>query len=91
VCPLRRLVREGERFVAGSKSEEFLDGFSVQFCRVDKAYYEEYLGWNIWLYGGNTFETLQIVYPTTDGVWPWESAASDWFRTWQPVLGDGAA
>lgn len=84
-----RLVRKGARFVAGARSEEFLEGFSVQFGLVDKAYYEAYLGWNIWLYGGSSFETMQIVYPTTDGIWPWDSSASEWFRAWQPVLRDG--
>ncbi len=30
----------------------------------------------------------QIIYPTTDGVWPWEPTASDWFRQRQPILSE---
>jgi len=31
-------------------------------------------------------EVLQLVYPNTSGVWPWDEAADDWFRSWQPIL-----
>ena len=64
----------------------FIEGFDCQFREVHVSHYREYLGWDTWLYGGTEFRVLQIVYPTTAGVWPWEPDASDWFRAWQPVL-----
>jgi hypothetical protein len=81
-------VRAGERFRTGERYSGFLDGFPVQFESVAPQHFDENLGWNKWLYGGNTFEALQIIYPTTEGVWPWEPAASEWFRQRQPILND---
>jgi hypothetical protein len=79
-------VRAGERFLAGSQYEGFLEGFKVQFEVVASRHFDDYLGWNKWLYGGKNFEVFQIIYPTTDGVWPWQPTASGWFRQRQPVL-----
>lgn len=80
-------VRAGERFTSGVRYDGFLEGFPVEFVLVGAEYFDEYLGWNKWLYGGVSFEVLQLIYPTTDGVWPWESDASEWFRERQPILG----
>lgn len=79
-------VRAGERFAAGCRYDGFLVGFKVQFEVVTPEYFDEYLGWNKWFYQGADFDVLQIIYPTTDGVWPWEAAASEWFRQRQPIL-----
>jgi hypothetical protein len=81
-------VRAGEKFEPGCRYEGFLEGFKVQFEVVTSDHFDEYLGWNKWLYRGKSFEVLQIIYPTTDGVWPWEPAASQWFRERQPILCD---
>ncbi|RUX71406.1 DUF4262 domain-containing protein, partial [Mesorhizobium sp. M7A.F.Ca.CA.004.08.2.1] len=32
------------------------------------------------------FRVLQLIYPTVDGIWPWQAEASNWFRAWQPLL-----
>jgi len=86
-------VRSGERFVPGSRDDGFLRGFAVQFEEVVPKHFDDYLGWAIWLYGGTNFKALQIIYPTTEGIWPWEPSASEWFRQRQPILseklGDG--
>ena len=79
-------VREGEMFTTGRRCAGFLEGFDVLFEKVDEEFYREYFGWDLWLYAGPAFDVLQIVYPTTAGIWPWEPAASDWFRKRQPLL-----
>ena len=81
-----RRVRDGEVFVPGLLYPEFVERFQITFEKVDQRFYAEYLGWNLWLYAGPDFEVLQLVYPTTTGAWPWQPSASDWFRTWQPIL-----
>jgi Domain of unknown function (DUF4262) len=81
-------VRGGESFAAGARYEGFLEGFRVQFEVVTPDHFDKYMGWDKWLYRGKTFEVLQIVYPTTDGIWPWEPRADEWFRTRQPILSD---
>lgn len=79
-------VRAGERFQDGQLSSGFLEGFDCCFREVDRVHYREYFGWDIWLYGGETFDVLQLVYPNTSGVWPWEIQADEWFTSWQPIL-----
>jgi Domain of unknown function (DUF4262) len=83
-----RRIRAGEQFARGARYEGFLEGFQVQFEAVAPEHFDEYLGWDKWLYGGKNFEALQIIYPTTDNVWPWEPGASDWFRQRQPILSE---
>ncbi|MFN7972993.1 MAG: DUF4262 domain-containing protein [Acidobacteriota bacterium] len=79
-------VRAGERFEPGQRASGFLGGFDVEFRRVDRSHYREHLGWALWLHQGIDFETLQLVYPNTSGVWPWEAESDDWFRARQPLL-----
>lgn len=83
-------VRAGELFVAGTPYLGFLNGFPVYFRQVLEAHRKTYMLSATWLYGGTDYQALQIVYPTTDGIWPWDAAASDWFRGNQPLL-DGVA
>jgi Domain of unknown function (DUF4262) len=88
-----RRVRTGERFAAGQIASGFIEGFNCHFRPVHSSHHRAYLGWDVWLYHGE-LQVLQLVYPTTAGVWPWDSEADDQFRAWQPLLekpeGDGA-
>jgi hypothetical protein len=81
-----RRIRAGEPVAAGQKYSGFIEGFDVLAERVHTSNYHEYLGYNLWLYQGPDFEVLQLVYPNTSGVWPWEDSANEWFRNWQPML-----
>jgi len=80
-------VRAGERFEAGRQYADFLEGFMVFFEPVDRQHYKEHFGYDLWLYGGEDFAVLQLIWPTTSGVWPWEPEASEWFKVNQPLLG----
>jgi hypothetical protein len=80
-------VRAGERLEPGQFYAGFLEGFDVAVAEVPHAAYAEYLGQSLDFYGGPTFRVLQIIYPSTLGVWPWAPDAEPSFRAWQPVLG----
>ena len=81
-----RRVIAGERFPDGATAEGFLQGFPCLLRSVDRRHYQEYFGWNRWLYGGNEFDVLQMIYPSTDGIWPWDADASEYFKTRQTLL-----
>jgi hypothetical protein len=81
-----RRVRAGENFVPGARYSGFIEGFDVLVERVHESHYDEYFGYNRWLYRGSNFEVLQLVYPNTSGVWPWDENADAWFRARQPRL-----
>lgn len=86
-----RRVRAGERFEVGRRYGGFIEGFELQVVAVAKAHYRAYFGWALGLYEGSDFRVVQLIYPTTDGVWPWDAHASDGFRAYQPILGDTGA
>ena len=79
-------VRDGERFESGKPYSDFLEGFDVFFEEVPLSVYEDYFGQDIDFYGGTNFKVLQLIYPTTKGIWPWASDAPESFRKWQPIL-----
>ena len=82
--------RSGESFVPGIPYVGFLSGFPVYFRPVLEEHRKTYMLSATWLYGGTDYQALQIVYPTTDGIWSWDTAASVCFRNNQPLL-DGVA
>jgi hypothetical protein len=82
-----RRVRAGESFEPGKRYAGFIEGFEMLALQVERTHYPEYFGWDLWLYKGDGFEVLQLVYPNTSGIWPWQNEADDWFRAWQPILG----
>jgi hypothetical protein len=61
-------------------------GFSCAIGAVDPSHFKEYMGWALWLYEGANFRALQIIFPSTANVFPWEPAASVSFRDRQPLL-----
>ncbi|MBK8235898.1 MAG: DUF4262 domain-containing protein [Deltaproteobacteria bacterium] len=81
-----RRVHGGERFAAGRFHAGFLDGFEVTFERVDRRHYRDHFGWARWLYDGDAFEAVQLVYPSTSGIWPWDTGGPDVFGRDQPLL-----
>src|SRR5438128_1624775 len=79
-------LKGGESFEVGNFYSGFIEGFDCYLETVHTKHFREYLGWDIWLYKGTNFAAMQFVYPTTSGVWPWEAAASERFKHWQPIL-----
>jgi Domain of unknown function (DUF4262) len=84
-------IRNGEKFEIGKNYPDFIEGFEVLVSKVDKSHFQEYFGFNRWLYDGDNFDIVQLVYPNTSGVWPWQKEADDWFRSWQPILASASS
>ena len=53
---------------------------------VAKNHYQEYLGWNRWLYAGDDFPCVQIVWSDRAGVFPWQDGFDPTFANDQPDL-----
>ena len=79
-------AREGFRYEAGDVVDGLLEGFPVTFRPVPPEHVEPHFGWARWFYDGGDFPTLQLVFPTTAGIWPWDAGASASFLAAQPVL-----
>lgn len=79
-------VRDGEEFESNKEYSDFLTKFKVRFEAVHNGHYEDYFGRAIDHYGGQEFPVLQMILPSTSGVWPWDANASEEFKSGQPVL-----
>jgi hypothetical protein len=66
------LMREGRRFRTGRRTSGILGGYSAVFVEVDPRYYREYVGYARWLYRGDDFPMLQLVWPDREGRFPWD-------------------
>lgn len=65
-------IKGGKTITPGEFHEGVLDNFLCYFGSVSTEYYREYVGWASWFYGGDNFPLLQCVYPTVQGIFPWE-------------------
>jgi hypothetical protein len=67
--------------------DNVLPGSLCHFIEVHPRYYPDYVGFARWYYRKRTFPMMQIVWPNTDGQYPWEEDAPESFKEWQPMLG----
>ena len=65
-------IKEGKTFSPGEFHEGVLDDFLCYFAAVHPEHYRDFVGWARWYYGGDDFPLVQCIYPTTNGVFPWE-------------------
>lgn len=64
-----------------------LKGHACAFVRVPQAQYRDYVGYARWYYEGNDFTLYQIVWPSRDGHFPWDTDAAAAYVAAQPLLG----
>ena len=81
-------IRRGDRYSAGSQSEEFLEDRVCAFRTMPESQYRHYLGWNLWFHDGAAFPALQMVWTDREGRWPWETTVDPAVRERQPAIED---
>lgn len=80
-------VEDEEIIEPGVNYKGFLDGDAeVTFLEVDKEFYEEYLGYGKWFYGGEDFPALQLVWPDKKKRFPWDQKFDENLQFIQPLL-----
>jgi Domain of unknown function (DUF4262) len=67
---------------------QLLLGMKCRFIEVLPRYYSDYVGFANWFYRKRQFPLYQIIWPNSEGIYPWASNASRTFKEWQPVLGE---
>ena len=82
-----RQLRAGKRFRRGRKYRGFLEGFAVLFEPARHERFRHYTFGCARYYGHEEYEVVQLVWPSTAGVWPWNKSASKWLVRNQPMLG----
>ena len=79
-------IKEGKTFSTGEFHEDVLEDFLCYFGDVPKSHYPDYAGWASWFYEGDNFPLLQCVYPTVQGIFPWEKNFPEDTRWLCPML-----
>ena len=81
-------IKQGELFEFGKFYSDFLSGFDVCFIDVAEKYHNEYsLACNTH-YGEGEYKLVQMIWPTTDGQWPWDKDTSEFYQWAQPILNE---
>ena len=82
-----RRIRKGQAFYRGVPYKGFLRGFPVYIEPVLKNRNADYTYGCDRFYGDEPYSVIQIIYPTTAGIWPWSRKAPASFKANQPMLG----
>ena len=80
-------LKSAEQFEIDERYGDFLEGFEITFGPVSEASKTEYMLSACW-FNKNEFNALQLIYPSTLGVWPSDRDASAAFKAIQPCLAD---
>ncbi|MCC6372752.1 MAG: DUF4262 domain-containing protein [Bacteroidia bacterium] len=80
-------IRAGKIFLSGQFYSNILENFKCLLYDVDKSYYDEYFGYANWYYANKDFPVLQCIYPTVNGVFPWDKNWPEEIKNLQPILG----
>jgi len=79
--------KNGRTLTDNTLEEEIVDDYKCMVINVQKKYYDEYLGLALDYYKGDKFDVMQVIWPTTDNIFPYAEDAPEGFSDWQPVLG----
>lgn len=80
-------LKKGVQFKRGVLYQGFLEGFAVYVEPVKPQNLSEYTGGCNRYYKEKHYSVVQLIYPSTTGVWTWQSLATTWFKVNQPMLG----
>ncbi|RYU87246.1 DUF4262 domain-containing protein [Mucilaginibacter terrigena] len=80
-------IKEGKVFAALTYEEDIIDDFNCYIIEVDKENYDSYVGQAQNYYGGDDFPLIQCIYPTVQGIYPWEDKWPKEIKDLQPILG----
>ena len=80
-------VRSGAIADFTATTGALLKDHQCAFVRVPPEQYRDYVGYARWYYQGDDFALYQIVWPSRDGLFPWQAQASAQYVDSQPLLG----
>jgi hypothetical protein len=79
-------VRNGQAPMPNELREEILEGFPVTFRGAESSWYQRLFGWAIWFYRKPPLPVVEVIWPDTQGRFPWQAEAGLRCRHHQPRL-----
>jgi hypothetical protein len=81
------LIKQGISFEPNKQYEGFLKDYKIQFLKVEKDFYADYVGYAGWFYDYSfDFPLLQIVWTDKHHKFPWEEDFKPEWKFKQPLL-----
>ena len=80
-------IKDGTQFQSGQFYTNIIEGVDCYFTAVNPIYLKEYTGYAELFYKHDQTPFLQCIYPTLTGIYPWQDAWPEEFKTIQPLLG----
>lgn len=84
-----RSQKSGLTYPVSVITNEIFTNLPACLLPVSKRHYREYLGWNRWFYGGDSFPCLELIWTDRQGNFPWQPDFSSEFDGLQPDMTDG--
>ncbi len=81
------VIRDHHSFDSHLFYDDILGGYSCYMLPVEQQHYDAYVGQAVSYYGHTDFPLLQCVYPSVEGVYPWNKNASESLQWFEPLLG----
>lgn len=83
---LNCLIGNNRVFLDGMNAKDVIDGYTCFFQEIPKTHYREHLGRCWWFYEGSDFPAVQMIWPSVQGIYPWDEDADDYLRWTEPIL-----
>ena len=82
-------MRKGKTFADGQEAHGLVKKLPLTFRKVAERHYDNYVGQGqIYHKSDSNWPLLQIIWPDTQGRFPWQEGFEDRFRAKQPLLFD---
>jgi hypothetical protein len=65
-------IRSGKQFKDGEQYPDLIEAYSCMFKTVNAAWYQPFLGYANWFYGGTDYPVLQCIWPDKESLYPWD-------------------
>jgi hypothetical protein len=84
-------LRAGNTFEVDGRYPDLIEAYWCTFRPVKSIWYDAFLGFATWFYGGAAYPVLQCFWPDFDGRFPWEPNFNKDLLWAQPLLFHGSA
>lgn len=80
-------IKNGKRFESRGFYSDLIASYDCWFTDVPVEHCSK-AGWAVWYYKNRDFPLRQCIWPTTQGIYPWEKDYPKDLHKRQPILGD---
>jgi len=88
---LSEAAEDGQMYSLDKPCDKIIQGYECIFVEVPKQMYNDYVFSALWYNAGDSFPLYQVVWPDSNGNYPWNESYISEAGYEQPVLGSKSA